>query len=282
MKWKVTKLLGGYSYLHEVSFLKLFRIKVLFHYNLLSPPQNFSEAALVFHTRDSHQPQHKADFCITGCNRWELDVSQHSSFDSFLEKINSKHKQQYRKTEKIFNESGATISRIEEDWSKYADTVYQLYENVALKRGTAMYDRSFFHAISKEPSYKLLCAWLHGQMIGVCVLVEEFPILHSMCAGIDYEYSKKIYAYSKLHYEFIRWVIESKKFTVAEIGITADTAKSSLGFKPIPSCIDISSPSRVVRPFLRFFSKFVTATITSESKMKLGLKFFKKNKINHS
>ncbi len=272
MKWAVRKHFEGYSYLHEITFLRFFRLKALFSNNLHIPLSPCSEASVAIHTRDVDNAAPKADFSITGCQRWQVDVSQYDTFDAYLDSMKSLHHKQYRKTNRTFTESGATISRIEGDWSAYADTVYHLYEKVATKHGVKMYDKGFFQMISKQSQYKLLCAWYQGAMIGCFVLIEVSPVLHSMLSGMDYEHSKRVYAYSHLHYEFIRWAIEMKKFKIAEVGITADEAKSSLGFKPVPACIDISSTKPVARLFLRLLSRFTTATITSQSELKLSLR----------
>lgn len=270
MEWGVTKPLEGYSSLHELSLLHFFKLKILFSSNLLTPLPTHSEALLIFHIQDVDRKQ-ETDFNITESTRWEVDVSQYETFDAFLESMNHKHYHHYSQAEKVFVESGATISRIDGDWSDYADRVHDLYEKVALKHGTKMYDRSFFHLIAKQSQYKLICAWYQDIMIGMNVTLEEPPILHSMCGGLDYEYSTKVYAYSQLNYEFIRWAIELKKFTIANVGITADEAKSSLGYKPVSVRMAVSSPRPMIRSLLRFLSRIVSVTLTPQSKLKFHL-----------
>ena len=149
---------------------------------MTSPPP-CSEALLSIHLRDAVKPQEDADFSITGCARWQLDVSPFNFFSDFLETMNSKHYHQYMRTEKNFVESGATISRVDGDWSDHVDAAYLLYERVATKHGTKMYDKNFFYEISKLPQYKLICAWYQGSIIGMNLLIEEEPIFHSICGG---------------------------------------------------------------------------------------------------
>lgn len=274
VKWGVTTPLEGFSSLHEISFLYFFRFKVLYSFNLLTPPPSSSEALLIFHVRDADKPKVDADFSITGCTRWEVDVSRFNFFSDFLETMNSKHYHKCLKTEKIFIESGATITRIEGDWSDLVDAAYPLYEKVAKKHGTQMYDKSFFYAVSKLSNYKLICAWYQGTMIGMNILIEEAQILHSMCGGLDYVHSTPLQVYSQLNYEYIRWTIELKKFTIANVGMTADQAKHNLGYAAVSTCLDIKSSRPIVRGILRFLSTFITASITSEAKLKLRFGFF--------
>lgn len=60
-----------------------------------------------------------------------------------------------------------------------------------------------------------------------------FPQCMQCLFLILYEHSKLSYAYSWMHYEFIRYAIESKKFTCADVGFTGDEAKRILNFKPV-------------------------------------------------
>ncbi len=126
--------------------------------------------------RDVDDTPSRADFCINGCKRWQADLFPFNTFEAYLESLNAGHYRQYRKTAKTFTEYGATISCIEGDWSADVDTVYNLYENVAVKSGTQMFDKGFFHMISKQSQYPLLCVWYQGIMIGCSVFVEEGPV----------------------------------------------------------------------------------------------------------
>ncbi|QLH35448.1 MAG: hypothetical protein HWD61_04235 [Parachlamydiaceae bacterium] len=75
-----------------------------------------------------------------------------------------------------------------------------------------------------------------------------------------------------MHYEFIRYAIEARKYTLADIGPTANEAKSTLGFQPISACMDVWGHHWALKSVLRFFSYFLTATINSNARLKIGLR----------
>ncbi len=272
--------LEKFSALHSIPILSLLGIKskfspsvsVIFNFNLQTPLLQNPQAQLTFHVRDSNQPPllEKPDFCITNLKRWRLDISQFSSFTNYLQKMKRKHYMRYNETKKTFTDYGAKISLIEGDWSQYVDMFYPLYMKVAEKHGTQLYDINFFRMVAKNSSYKLLCAWYNNLLIGALVLVDEQPVFHSICCGLDYEHSKNSQAYSQLHYEFIRLAIESKKYTIADVGITADQAKSNLDFQPVSACMDIWVHNRCIRPLLRGLSSIMSATINSKAKLELS------------
>lgn len=274
------KPLEKYSSLHTISLLTLLGIKSKFSprfsfvlsFNLETPLEPNPPAQLTFHVGDSDKSSKNGnpDFCIAHLIRWRLNISQYSTFTSFLQKMKRKHYLRFTDTQKSFDNYGAKISLIEHDWSQFADTVYQLYSKVAKKHGTQLYDLNFFQSIAKNDGYKLLCVLYNDVLIGALVIVDEQPILHSMCCGLDYDHSKNSRAYSQMHYEFIRLAIESKKYTVADIGITANEAKSMLDFQPISVSMDVWAHNRFLRACLRFLSRFMTATINSKARLELS------------
>lgn len=284
LKFKATPL-ENYSSLHTLPLLSVFgiksikspSIKIAFDFNINTPPQKQDSAQLTFKFSDFEpQPrQDRSDLCIRNMTRWRLNLSQYDSFMDFLQKIKRKNFSAYRRTLKTFDHYGTTLSLIEEDWSSYADIAFELYQNVAQRHGAQLYDLDFFRRIATLKPYQLLCAWYHGQLIGMLVLINEAPVLHSMVCGFDYHHSKASYAYSRLHYEFIRLAFENKNYTMADIGMTADTAKSLMDFKPVVTCIEVSIKNRVIKQVIRFFSRFVTSTINDQSKLEVKFNFLK-------
>lgn len=275
--------LEKYSSLHAFPLLKLLgvtsnkspSIRIAFNFNLHTPLQHQDKAQLTFHLRelDNSSIQENADFSIRNLTRWRMHLSQYDSFSDFLTKIKRKNYSSYRRTLKTFENYGATLSLIEEDWSQHAEIAFHLYENVAEKHGAQLYDVDFFRSIAKLDQYKLLCAWFNGSLIGMLVLIDEGNTFHSMVCGFDYNHSRKSYSYSRLHYEFIRLAIDAKKYTIADIGLTADTAKSLMDFQPVMTCIDISVRNRLIKKVLRMVSRFVTSTINEQSKLQLKFHF---------
>lgn len=275
------KPLEKFSSLHFISIPALLGIKsksssfgvsIAVNFNLATPIKPSPQELMTFHLRDSNtEPAVKnLDFCITNLSRWRLDISSFKSFASYLQKMNRKHYTRFSDTQETFKKYGAKISVIEKDWSEHVDTLYPLYIKVATKHGTQLYDIDWFRAIAKLSDYKLICAWHEDALIGALVLIDEQPIFHSICCGLDYDHSSKSHAYSQLHYEFIRLAIESNKFTIADIGPTANEAKACLDFKPVSCCMDVWAHNRLIRGVLRLLSTFMSATINSQAKLKLN------------
>lgn len=274
--------LERYASLNTISLLSLIGIKskflplnysIVLDFNLKTSLQQHPKAKMTFHVRDSEIPSEpRADFCIANVTRWRLDISDQDSFMGYLQKMKRKHYVRYEETQKAFTKYGATLSIIEGDWSQYADEVHKLYLKVAEKHGTQMYDLDFFHTIAKRSDYKLMCAWYDKSLIGALVMVDEQPVFHSMVCGLDYSHSKNSHTYAQMHYEFIRFAIESKKFNLADVGITANDAKSMLDFEPVKSSMDVFAHGWFLRNFLRMMSYFFTATINAKARLELSLR----------
>lgn len=282
--------LEKFSSLNKIPVLSLIGIKssspcisVIFNFNLQTNLKDPPSSQFTFHMRNADAPpiETNPDFCISNLTRWSLDISPYTSFMHYLQKMNRKHYKRYNETQTAFTKYGAKLSFIEGDWSQYADDVYKLYINVAQKHGAQLYDLNFFRLAAKDSHYKLMCIWYKLKLIAALIVIDEQPIFHSMCCGLDYEHSKKCLAYSQMHYEFIRIAIDSKKYKIADIGPTANDAKSMLGFEPVSSCLDVWAHNRLIRGFLRLSSRFVTATINSEAKLKLNFHLpYKKEESN--
>lgn len=261
--------LEHFSSLHET-----WKIKWQFSFNLHTPLKIHPQVYVTLHTRDANFEPSLPDCCysLTDLTRWRLDISAYHSMDEYLHALTRWHRCNYANAKKHFHEHGCTISFIEEDWSEYAEAVYELYERVAKHYQHALYTLSFFHEIARRPDYKLVCAWYEGKMIAVFVLQEELPTLHCICAGLDYEHSSASYAYSWMHYALFEHAIGARKYQNVDVGFNSDDAKKTIGFKPILSRIDIYSKGKVTRGVLKLFSHVVSATITPEAKLKLGFK----------
>ena len=275
------KPLEAYSSLHEVLlFVPLTKLKwasfsIIINFSLQTPTPLVPTPLLVFHARDSDKPQvASSDFSFNHLTRWRFNISTDQSFDNYLQSLNHKKYKNYKKTEKNFINHGTRISIIEGDWSDHVEAVSRLYANVAARHPPRIYDIDFFRSLAKRSDCKLICAWVNEFMIGMIVILEEGLIIHSVCCGLDYEHSKRSYAYSWMHYEFIRFAIESKKFTSADVGFTGDEAKGILNFKPICSSLNVYANNSILRGLLRSAARLFTATITPQSKLKVRLRFF--------
>ena len=259
MKWVRAVPLEGFLWSKWGINLGRFSSVVSFNYEI--PLHIATEGTFpdwVLHSHPAERPRFvpRVDFCMAQLNQWELDLTPFKTFDDYLSSLNRKQRCNYQRTEKCFHNMGCSFSEIEGDWSDYADRAYELYNQVASKY-MQIYDRGFFHAIAKLPAYKLICAWQGEKLIGSLVMIEESTVVHSALCGLDYACSKKSFTYSKLHYEFLRLAIRAGRYKIADVGITADQAKKTLGFSPRSAVIDIFVPNSFLSFILRHsFSKF--------------------------
>lgn len=281
--WLQATPLEKYSSLHELSFTGLIgldrflpdkKFYVQFDFNRHTPFQMHPDAYLIFQTQDADLPPKHSDCCysITEFNRWRINIGSYDTFQKYLDSLIRWHLCNFKKSEKKFAESGCTVSMVEGDWSQHVDDVYRLYANVAKKHNDKLYDHHFFQLLAKQDDTKLLCAWLNGNMIGVFVLLEELPTLHSICCGLDYEHTSESYAYSWLHYELIRLAIESQKYQFVDVGLTADDSKKLIGFTPVPARMDLYTNGVITRGLLRGIHALTTARITPNAKIKFKLR----------
>lgn len=279
--WVTASPLQFYSSLNELSLLDLIGIHtpwpskhffVQFCFNRHTPLEIHPDAYLTFHTRDSNLPSAAPNPCysIGNINRWRLDISTFRSMDDYVSSLIRWHRCNYTKSKNAFTKHRCTFSLIENDWSEHAENAYRLYANVATRHGEWLYDFHFFKMIAKRPDYKLCCAWYEGKMIGMFVLQEELPTLHSICCGLDYNHSSASCTYSWMHYALIEKAIGSQKYQNFDVGLTADNSKKAIGFTAIPSNMDIYTNRPVTGGVLRAAARFFSATITSEAKLKFA------------
>lgn len=263
MSFKATPL-EKYSSLNQLNFLGL-KLKVAFNFNLTTPVP-FHQAQLSLNLRDSSISQSNPfDFTINNLKRWRLDISTYHTFSDFLTSLSRSRSKKYHSTQKAFYNCGASLSVIEDDWSQHAEEVYHLYSNVAKRHGAQLYDLNFFRTIAKLKEYHLMCLWYQDALIGALVMIDEEPIYHSMLCGLDYEHSQKLRAYSLMHYEIIRLAIEAQKFKTVDIGLTANRLKEIMGYRPVSASLDINAKNFLLKHLLRMLSRFMTATINSDS-----------------
>lgn len=281
--WVTALPLENYSSLHEVSPLEFLgwrtfwpnkRMFLQLCCNLHTPLTLDPSAYLTFDVRDADLPPRSPGCCysISNFNRWRLDISSYHSIDDYLKKSIRWHRCNYAKSKRVFTNYGCHVTVIEEDWTEYVEEAYHLYAMVAQRHGDWLYDIDFFRASAKHPNYKLLCAWLGNEMIGMFVLQEELPTLHSICCGLDYHHSSASYAYSWMHYVLIEYAIEAQKYQTVDVGLTADDSKKTIGFDAVPSRMDIYSKGFLTRGMLRLISLFVTTSITPAAKVQFKFK----------
>lgn len=273
-----TSPLKHYSSLHELSLTDLlgwninylyWHFFVQFSFNLHTPLKIHPQAYLVLHTKDESSLPDAPTCCysLTNLKRWRLDISSYQSIDDYFKTSIRWHRCNYTKSKNNFLNYGCEVSFIEGNWSDQAERVYQLYTNVAYRYRHWLYDLHFFQEIAKRPDYQLLCVWFKGEMIDVFVLQEELTTLHSICCGLDYQHSSASYAYSWMHYALFDHAITSRKYQNIDVGLSADQAKRTIGFKPILSRMDIYSKGRITRKLLQTIS-FLNATLTADGKLK--------------
>jgi predicted N-acyltransferase len=274
-----TYALENYSSLHELSLIESLGLNiglpckhffVQFSFNLHTPLKILPQAYLTLHTHDANAPASPPDYCysFTDLKRWRLDISSYRSFDDYLDSLIRWHRCNYTKSKKKFLGYGCEIRFIEMDWSEHVEQVYQLYVNTSRRYQHWLYDLNFFQEIAKRLDYKLISAWFQGRMVGFFLLQEELPTLHSICCGLDYLHSSASYAYSWMHYALIEHAITAHKYQNVDVGLSADEAKKTIGFKPVLSRMDIYSKG-MTRRLLQVISHFIAATLNSEGTLKL-------------
>lgn len=272
-------LLEKYSSYHKVSIFSLFGIKterspyltIVFNFNLQVPIPLDTHSHLTVNVLDDNVKvdKNKINFCISNLTRWRLNIAPYESFSAFLATLSQSQKKKYFQTQTSFQEYGATLSLIENDWSQYARTVYELYYNVAKKHGGVLYDLNFFRQIAADPQYKLMCVWYKEVIISALVIIDEKPVIHSMVVGLDYEHSQMTRAYSLMHYEIIRLAIDAKKYTIVDIGMTGDRLKAIMGYKPVSVCMEVTSRHYLIKGLLRIVSRFFKPSINSNAKLEM-------------
>lgn len=272
------RLLDKYSSFHRISTLNLlgmkserFPLKVIFNFNLHTPIPDHTRPHITMSVCDADvtPDKKKFDFCINNLTRWRLDISSYESFDAFLASLSQSRKKKYQQTQKACQEYGATLSVIEGDWSQHAETVFNLYFKVAKKYGGVLYDLDFFHEIAKDPKYQLMCVWYKDAIVSALVMIDEQPVFHSMVCALDYVHSQQTRAYSLIHYEIIRLAIEAKKYTTVDIGMTGDTLKAIMGYKPVPVRMEVTAENYFLKTILRTISRFFSATLDGNGKLKM-------------
>lgn len=278
---------SNYASNHQLSLLSLIglrqirspKVNIQLNFGLqTAPSQPSSLLTFTIRDMDTLAAPGTADFSITNLTRWRVNTSQFTNFDEFLDQALSRRlKKKYLETQAVFYGYGAHITYIEGDWSEQVDAVYALYTNVAKKHGTQLYDHDFFKMIAPKDAYKLLCFWHNNRLFAALVIVEEPTAIHSLACCLDYHHSRPTRAYSQLHYELIRLAIESKRYRTVDIGITADKAKSMMGFRPIPTCMDVSSHNPVIKKLLQALSYCYGATINDNAKLEFNFQMFRKS-----
>lgn len=279
--WLRAEPLQHYSSLNKLSFFDLIHwpfswpkkeFYIQFSFNLHIPLKIDPRSYLTFYMQDAALSSGKGCcYTITDLTRYRLDISSFDTLEDFLSNINSHRRNNYKKSKKTFSNYGASISYVEGNWTSYVPEVYALYANLASRHGNWLYDLHFFEDAARREDYKLLCAWYEGEMIGVSVIQEERKTLHAVCGGFDYHHSSKASAYSWLNFSLIEKAIQNGSYDNVDVGITADESKHAIGYQSIASKIDVYSKGPFTRLFLKFFSLFVKATISSDAKLKFRL-----------
>jgi predicted N-acyltransferase len=276
--WLKAVPLEKYSSLNELSLGQLIGLPLLdkrfflqFSFNLHTPLTIDPRAYLTFEMRDaSRSPSYeKCCYSIKDFNRWRLDIQGYKTLADFLKDCKSAQRNKFKKSKKVFFQYGCTTEYIEKDWSHYASQVYKLYSNVAERHGNWLYDLTFFEECAKREDYSLLIVWHEGEMIAMGVLQKEHTTLHSICGGFDYVHSSPCYAYSWLNYLFIELAIVSGRYKEIDVGITANIAKKNIGYKPVPSRLDVYSKSLITRGILSAISPFIHTTFDTNGKLEL-------------
>lgn len=273
--WITAWPLKGHASLNELSLLRFigvpwpkFRAYVQFDFNLYCSNELDPRTTLFFRARKLDAAKAKDSvFSFEPINRWSIDIKGYENFDAFLKAMKRWHRCTYTKSKEMFEKYGGTVTFISGDWSENVDQVYRLYQNVAERNGNQLYDLEFFKRAAKDPDYKLLCGWIDGQMIGVFILVEELPTLHSILCGFNYDYSTKSYAYSWMHYELFRIAMGIKQYETIDVGLSADKAKEHIGFHPTPFRMDLSAHTPISRFVLKTLSLFMVPKVWTDGLM---------------
>lgn len=258
--------LENFSSLSEMAWFNL-----QYSFNLHTPLTIHPLAYMTFEMRDAALKPSCEKCCYSiAVTRWRLDISEYKTIECFLKGCNSRQRNKYRKSKRVFFGYGCRTEYQENDWYSLIPQVYKLYCNTAKRYGTALYDLSFFEKCAKKSDCSLLTAWYKEEMIGMTILQKEGTTLHSICGGFDYVHSSPSYVYSCLNYALIETAILSGKYNEVDVGMTADVAKSNIGYHPIPSRLDVYTKSPLTRTLLTTIAPYIKTRLDTNGKLKLS------------
>lgn len=83
-----------------------------------------------------------------------------------------------------------------------------------------------------------MCVWQENSLIAVLIILDEAPVIHSVCCGLDYDHSKIPKPILKCIMNSS--VMQSKQENIhLQILVLRLMKPTTLGFQPISACMDV-------------------------------------------
>ena len=182
--------------------------------------------------------------------------SEWSSFDDYLESMNTK----YRTRAKAVLKKSKDIEVQElaaSDIEKHSDRINFLYEQVLQKAtyNLGMLDVRTFLELKKNLGNKFIFKgyFLDGLLVGFTSSFFYRDIIDANFVGFDYGINNKYKLYQKMLYDFVNLGIQHQK-SVLRLGRTAETSKSGIGALPVEMKLFARHrnllPSKLLKPLI--------------------------------
>jgi len=182
--------------------------------------------------------------------------SEWSSFDDYLESMNTK----YRTRAKAVLKKSKDIEVQElaaSDIEKHSDRINFLYEQVLQKAtyNLGMLDVRTFLELKKNLGNKFIFKgyFLDGLLVGFTSSFFYRDIIDANFVGFEYGINNKYKLYQKMLYDFVNLGIQHQK-SVLRLGRTAETSKSGIGALPVEMKLFARHrnllPSKLLKPLI--------------------------------
>jgi hypothetical protein len=169
-------------------------------------------------------------------DRMELNLGEFNSFNSYLDKFQSKYRVRVKKVLEL-NQNTQVISIYKENFSEYRAQIERLFLNVLdnskFKLTTISVDY-FNQFLLNVERFKMKGYMIDNQLIGFISYFQLDTIIEVHYAGLDYTANQKSKIYNFMLVDMIQ---EAFKINVKRIcfGRTAQELKSTLGAQPFPT-----------------------------------------------
>jgi len=182
--------------------------------------------------------------------------SEWSSFDDYLESMNTKYRTRAKAVLKkskdiVVQELAAS------DIEKHSDRINFLYEQVLQKAtyNLGMLDVRTFLELKKNLGNKFIFKgyFLDGLLVGFTSSFFYRDIIDANFVGFEYGINNKYKLYQKMLYDFVNLGIQHQK-SVLRLGRTAETSKSGIGALPVEMKLFARHrnllPSKLLKPLI--------------------------------
>ncbi len=225
-------------------------------------------ALVVLKELDTGQDEQVSNLQNLGFVRGELEPLYQLSgafkdFDDYRAALRSTYRNQIRANIKKFKQSGLKVEHLldsEEIYSRFNESVYQLYLNVwkKAKEKLECYSLDFFREIAKAVPNQVIFTLVTdaGKPVAFALGLMGEEHYYNLYVGLDYSYNDETDLYFNLFYHELDAVFKMNKKTIF-LGQTSGMFKSRLGAFPDPRYFWV----RPLNPILRILFKHLQSVI---------------------